>query len=128
MSNNGFDPSLPPLPLINDPIMAALKGDDNNANAKVQAQIDALRKENAKLDEKLADMQHKQQFDQALGAINNQLVAMGKQPVSAQNPFSNTMPALSQAGAAVSSPALNTSRNTAPSLAAVGGGGGVRKV
>ena len=131
MSNDSsFNPALPPIPFINDPLMDVIKGggDDNKENAKIQAQIDALKKADAKLDEKMAKMQHEKQFDQALGAINNQLISMGKSPVQAENPF-RSMPQQTAAGANVSAPTASAARPAATTnFASVGGGGGVGKV
>ncbi|MFO0722677.1 MAG: hypothetical protein U1E65_02760 [Myxococcota bacterium] len=118
-----------PLPLINDPILGtgSFASDDNKANQQVQAQIDALKKADAKIDEKIQQMQNEKQFDQALGAINNQLAAMGKAPVQAQNPFSqNKMPTQLASGSTFNSTSASPVRSVP--LASYGSGGGVGKV
>ena len=51
MSLEDAEPSPIPIPFTkSDPIFMALKGDDNSddANAKIRAQIDALKKQDAK--------------------------------------------------------------------------------
>lgn len=133
MSLEDAEPSPIPIPFTkSDPIFMALKGDDNNddANAKIRAQIDALKKQDAKLDEQMAKMKNEKIFDQAMNGINQQLTALGKDPIQAQNPFSSTMPKPVASGASVATTNQNVAR-PAPTtnLASVGkSSGGVGKV
>ena len=128
------EPSPIPIPFTkSDPIYMALKGDDNNdkENAKIRAQIDALKKQDAKLDEQMAKMKNEKILDQAMAGINQQLTALGKDPIQAQNPFSSgNMPKPVASGASVSAPATPNVARTAPTtnMASVGKSGGVGKV
>ncbi len=133
MSLEDAEPSPIPIPFTkSDPIFMALKGDDKNddANAKIRAQIDALKKQDAKLDEQMAKMKNEKVFDQAMNGINQQLTALGKDPVQPQNPFASSMPKPVAAGASVASASPNVARSPAPTtnLASVGKSGGVGKV
>lgn len=134
MSLEDAEPSPIPIPFTkSDPIYMALKGDDNNdkENAKIRAQIDALKKQDAKLDEKMAQIKNEKLFDQAMAGINQQLTALGRDPIQTQNPFSTgNMPKPVASGATVAATNQAVAR-PAPTtnMASVGkSGGGVGKV